>query len=74
VSAPPATRRRAEEAALRTLLETHLGQPARPAGRLATVDHKIVGRRYIVTAMVFFVLAGILALLMRLQLARPRAA
>ena len=28
--------------------------------RLATVDHKIVGRRYIVTAFVFFVLAGIL--------------
>jgi cytochrome c oxidase subunit 1 len=41
--------------------------------RLATVDHKIVGQRYIVTAMVFFVLAGVLALLMRLQLATPQS-
>ena len=35
------------------------------------VDHKRVGRRYIVTAFVFFLLGGLLALLMRLQLARP---
>ena len=38
---------------------------------LCTVDHKLVGRRSIVTAMVFFVLAGLLALVMRTQLARP---
>jgi cytochrome c oxidase subunit I len=38
---------------------------------LATVDHKIVGRRYIVTAFVFLLLGGALALLMRAQLARP---
>jgi len=37
----------------------------------ATVDHKRVAKRYFVTAFVFFFLAGILALLMRLQLARP---
>jgi cytochrome c oxidase subunit 1 len=36
--------------------------------QLATVDHKIVARRYIITGLVFFVLAGILALLMRVQL------
>jgi cytochrome c oxidase subunit I+III len=40
-------------------------------GWLSTVDHKMVGRRYIATAFVFFVLAGILALVMRLQLASP---
>ena len=40
-------------------------------GWLTTVDHKRVANRYIVTALVFFVLAGILALLMRTQLARP---
>jgi cytochrome c oxidase subunit I len=40
-------------------------------GSLTTVDHKIIGRRYIVTALVFLVLGGVLALLMRLQLARP---
>ncbi|MGI9246408.1 MAG: cbb3-type cytochrome c oxidase subunit I, partial [Steroidobacteraceae bacterium] len=40
-------------------------------GWLTTVDHKRVARRYIVTALIFFVLAGILALLMRTQLAVP---
>ncbi len=40
-------------------------------GWLATVDHKEIGRRYILTALGFFVLGGIMALLMRLQLARP---
>jgi cytochrome c oxidase subunit 1 len=39
--------------------------------RLATVDHKIVGRRYILTGMAFFALAGVLAALMRIQLAAP---
>jgi len=40
-------------------------------GWLSTVDHKRVARRYIVTAFVFFLLAGVLALLMRAQLAYP---
>jgi cytochrome c oxidase subunit 1 len=40
-------------------------------GQLATVDHKIIGRRYIVTALVFLALGGILALAMRLQLSGP---
>jgi cytochrome c oxidase subunit I len=35
-----------------------------------TVDHKRVATRYFVTAFVFFFLAGLLALLMRLQLSR----
>jgi len=39
-------------------------------GTLTTVDHKIIGRRYIVTAFVFLAAGGVLALLMRLQLAR----
>jgi cytochrome c oxidase subunit I len=39
-------------------------------GSLTTVDHKIIGRRYIVTAFVFLAAGGVLALLMRLQLAR----
>jgi cytochrome c oxidase subunit I len=38
-------------------------------GALATVDHKIVGRRYLVTAFAFLVVGGIEALVMRLQLA-----
>jgi cytochrome c oxidase subunit I+III len=42
-----------------------------PIGWLATVDHKMIGRRYIVTAFVFLLLGGVLAIAMRLQLARP---
>lgn len=40
-------------------------------GALSTVDHKIIGRRYIVTAFVLMGLGGLLALAIRLQLARP---
>jgi len=39
-------------------------------GWLTTLDHKRIGVRYIVTAFVFFALAGLLAFVMRLQLAR----
>src|SRR4029078_12007257 len=40
-------------------------------GFLSTTDHKVVGRRYIVTAFVFLVLAGLNAVVSRLQLAQP---
>src|SRR3954466_6571575 len=40
-------------------------------GWIASVDHKSLGARYLVTAFVFFLLGGILAGLMRLQLSRP---
>jgi cytochrome c oxidase subunit 1 len=42
-------------------------------GWLTTVDHKRVGKRYIATAMIFLLLGGVLALMMRLQLARPES-
>jgi cytochrome c oxidase subunit 1 len=42
-------------------------------GALTTVDHKIIGRRYIFTAFVFLALGGVLAALMRIQLAQPEA-
>jgi cytochrome c oxidase subunit I+III len=42
-------------------------------GWLSTTDHKEIGRRYMVTALVFFLLAGVLALMMRVQLARPES-
>ena len=38
---------------------------------IADTDHKAIGRRYLVTAFGFFTLGGILAALMRIQLARP---
>ena len=40
-------------------------------GWLTSVNHKSIGKRYIITAFVFFLLGGILAVLMRLQLSRP---
>jgi cytochrome c oxidase subunit 1 len=38
---------------------------------ISDTDHKAIGRRYLVTAFGFFTLGGILAALMRIQLARP---
>jgi cytochrome c oxidase subunit I len=40
-------------------------------GWLGTTNHKEIALRYITTSFIFFLLAGVLALLMRLQLARP---
>ena len=37
-------------------------------GWIRSVDHKSIGRRYLVTALVFLALGGVLAALMRLQL------
>ncbi|MBB4187027.1 cytochrome c oxidase subunit 1 [Sinorhizobium terangae] len=58
-------------------LERHLRQSwETPRGiwnALATVDHKIIARRYIVTAFIFLILGGLLAVAMRIQLARPEA-
>ncbi|HEX6466544.1 MAG TPA: cytochrome c oxidase subunit I [Terriglobales bacterium] len=44
--------------------------PKTPWGWFATVDHKKVGKRYLVTAFTFLVIGGVEALIMRLQLAR----
>jgi cytochrome c oxidase subunit 1 len=43
----------------------------RVAGWLTTTDHKRIGILYIATSLVFFVAGGLLALLMRAQLATP---
>jgi len=40
-------------------------------GWLATVDHKEIGKRYLVTAFAFLVVGGVEAILIRTQLARP---
>src|SRR3954454_3695014 len=40
-------------------------------GFFSTVDHKRIGMRYIYTSFFFFFVAGLMALLMRAQLARP---
>ena len=58
-------------AKLEARLERTWRRPPGIVGWLATVDHKEIGRRYIVTALIFLALGGVLALLMRLQLAKP---
>jgi cytochrome c oxidase subunit I len=55
------------DAALRGVWDTPRGW----WGALATVDHKIIARRYIATAFVFLAFGGVLALLMRWQLSGP---
>src|SRR5437763_15387054 len=59
-----------DEAAM-AQLERIWRRPKGIYGWLATTNHKDISLRYIVTAFTFFVLAGILALLMRIQLAMP---
>ncbi len=40
-------------------------------GWLTSVDYRAIGKRYVITALLWFVLAGVNAAVMRLQLARP---
>src|SRR5882672_4102228 len=40
---------------------------------VATVDHKRLGLMYVVTALAFLVIAGLMAMVMRLQLAFPNS-
>ena len=40
-------------------------------GALSTVDHKVIGRRFIATAIIFLFLGGLSAVVMRMQLALP---
>ena len=53
------------------LLEETWRSPSGLWGVLTTVNHKYVARRFVATTMMFFLLAGVLALLMRWQLRRP---
>jgi cytochrome c oxidase subunit I+III len=52
-------------------LERTWSDPPGLWGWFSAVDHKSIGRRFIVTAFCFFVAGGLLAAVMRLQLARP---
>jgi cytochrome c oxidase subunit I+III len=61
----------ASDARLRTELERTWHVPAGLIGWFAVTDHRTIGKRYIVTAFVFFLLGGVLAALMRFQLAFP---
>jgi cytochrome c oxidase subunit I len=73
---PPATDQRDTDldvGELRARLSKTWGTEPGIIGSLSTVDHKIIGRRYIVTAFIFLFLGGLSAVAMRLQLARPES-
>ena len=57
----------------RLALEEIWREPAGVVGWLRSTNHKSIGKRFIVTAFGFFTLGGILAALMRIQLAGPEA-
>ena len=57
----------------RAALEKVWAEPRGMVGWLTNVNHTAIGRRYVVTALAFFLLGGIEALLVRLQLARPES-
>jgi cytochrome c oxidase subunit I len=58
-------------AAERAQLEQTWSAPGGIWGWLTSVDHKSIAKRYVVTAFVWFALAGLLAARIRLQLAAP---
>ncbi|MGX7762729.1 cbb3-type cytochrome c oxidase subunit I, partial [Streptomyces angustmyceticus] len=49
----------------------HLRGMRSPVKWLTTTDHKTIGTLYLVTAFAFFCVGGVMALLMRAELARP---
>ncbi len=53
------------------VLDTTWSRPRGFFGWLTATNHKDIGMRYIITAMIFFLLSGVLALCMRIQLAGP---
>src|SRR5215210_5332094 len=58
-------------AKLDDMLVATWGRPPGLIGWLASVDHKEIGRRYVITALVFLALAGALGVAIRMQLSRP---
>ena len=54
-----------------TLPDTLKAEPQGIAAWLTTVDHKKIGILYMVTSLVFFLLGGLLALVIRTELAMP---
>jgi cytochrome c oxidase subunit 1 len=61
----------AADARLRRQLEETWYVPDGFLGWFRVVDHRTIGKRYIATAFAFFIFAGLLAAMMRIQLAVP---
>jgi cytochrome c oxidase subunit I len=49
----------------------HVQPGSRLTRYLTTTDHKVIGHLYLITSVVFFMIAGLMAELMRTELARP---
>jgi cytochrome c oxidase subunit I len=62
------------DAELHRILSKTWASNAGLVGWLSTVDHKVIGRRYLITTFLFLFLGGLLAVAMRIQLARPESA
>jgi len=76
VSTPQRRRREVERSpespeSLRGELQKAWGTPGGLTGWMKSTDHQVIRKRYIYTALTFFVLGGLEAAAMRLQLARP---
>jgi len=56
-----------------TALERTWRDPPGIVGWFSAINHKTISKRFMVTTMLFFLLGGVLALLIRLQLAQPNA-
>jgi len=73
-SSPPASQGPAsdsQEAVLHQRLSQIWAPPPGLLGFFTAVNHRVVGMRFMVTAFVFFLIAGLLAVAMRLQLSLP---
>jgi cytochrome c oxidase subunit II len=70
-SVPSPDQPRADATGHAAILQRTWESPGGFLGWFSQVNHRDIGRRFIVTAFVFFLLGGIEALLMRLQLAVP---
>jgi cytochrome c oxidase subunit 1 len=61
-----------------TAIQEPLRAPARPTTKgqviakwLSSTDHKIIGHLYLITSFIFFLIGGVMALIMRAELAQP---
>ncbi|MFF1462265.1 cytochrome c oxidase subunit I [Streptomyces sp. NPDC058330] len=64
-------RERPEAAPVEAATRRRVAQGSRLLDLLSTTDHKVIGNMYLVTSFAFFLFAGLLAMLMRAELARP---
>ena len=60
-----------DDTSLDRWLDETWGTPRGIYGALSSVDHKVVARRYIITAFIFLCLGGLNAVAMRIQLSGP---